>query len=159
MGLAASGLITSDSSLKGSRHKPPLACPGALVDHAEGNALLAACFALTFQSLFLQDVVAEYMAFVRGIFIVAVQMAAAGVDSVFSNLLSQDQEAILRPHVEKVVFPGPMAMERWGQCCSGGLETLCAGDALKVRFLELTLDMTREFALHSVTGFASSDGS
>lgn len=40
----------------------------------EGNALMATCFALTFQSVLLDDGMAEYMTFCRGIVLVAIQM-------------------------------------------------------------------------------------
>ncbi|KUI67338.1 Sterol uptake control protein 2 [Cytospora mali] len=154
LGLAASELITSDSSLKEAAisHrlkaikdiKRRLAVPSSSVDYAEGNALIAACFALTFQSIFLEDGMAEHMAFVRGVFVVAMQMADAGVDFMFSNLLSEDQEALLRPHVEKVVLPASMAEWRDGAAAAlEALRPLCGGDELKVRYLELTLDIAR----------------
>ncbi|KUI63216.1 Sterol uptake control protein 2 [Cytospora mali] len=154
LGLAASELITSNNSLKEAAisHrlkaikdiKRRLAVPSSSVDYAEGNALMAACFALTFQSIFLEDGMAEHMAFVRGVFIVAVQMAEAGVDFMFSNLLSEDQEALLRPHVEKVVLPASMAEWRDGAAAAlEALRPLCGGDELKVRYLEMTLDIAR----------------
>ncbi|KAJ4307141.1 hypothetical protein N0V88_000518 [Collariella sp. IMI 366227] len=40
----------------------------------EGNALMATCFALTYQSVLLPDGMAEYMTFIRGVVIVAIQM-------------------------------------------------------------------------------------
>ncbi|KAL2159135.1 hypothetical protein VTH06DRAFT_2567 [Thermothelomyces fergusii] len=40
----------------------------------EGDALMATCFALTYQSVLLEDGMAEYMTFIRGIIIVAIQI-------------------------------------------------------------------------------------
>ena len=154
LGLGASELIAADSGLVEAAlsHrleavkaiKRRLASPGASVDYAEGNALIAACFALTFQSAFLEDGMAEHMAFIRGIVIIAGQMARAGVDFMFSNLVAQDQAALLRPHVEKVVLPESMA--EWRDGAGAALEALrplCAGDELKLQYLELNLDITR----------------
>ncbi|KAK4226454.1 hypothetical protein QBC38DRAFT_480426 [Podospora fimiseda] len=44
----------------------------------EGNALMATCFALTYQSVLLDDGMVEYMTFIRGIVIVAIQMYVGG---------------------------------------------------------------------------------
>lgn len=166
LGLAASELIASDNTLKepAIAHRlqaitaikrrlatpaPPSPSPSssaavAALSYAEGNALLAACFALTFQSLFLEDGMAEHMAFVRGVFAVAVRMAEAGVAFMFSNLLSEDQEALIRPHVERVVLPRSMAGWRDGAAAAlEGLRPLCAGDGLKETYLDLTLGITR----------------
>ncbi|ROW16940.1 hypothetical protein VPNG_01139 [Cytospora leucostoma] len=164
LGLAASELIATDDSLAEAaiRHRLEaikaikrrlLACPNTTtttttttptIDYAEGNALIAACFALTFQSVFLEDGMAEHMAFIRGIVAVASRMAEAGVGFMFSNLRGRDQEALLRPHVERVVLPRSMAEWRGGAGAAlEGLRPLCAGDGLKVRYLGLTVEIAR----------------
>lgn len=65
LGLAASELIASDPSLAGAAlaHrlksiqaiKRKLAASNSSITYAEGNALIATCFALTFQSVILED--------------------------------------------------------------------------------------------------------
>ncbi|KLU89709.1 hypothetical protein MAPG_08678, partial [Magnaporthiopsis poae ATCC 64411] len=77
----------------------------------EGNALLATCFALTFQSVLLEDGMAEYMTFIRGIIIVAIQMYAKGARFLFTNFIEDEQDALLRPLIEQV----PMINRVWAE--------------------------------------------
>lgn len=77
----------------------------------EGNALLATCFALTFQSVLLEDGMAEYMTFIRGIIIVAIQMYTRGARFLFSNFIEDEQDALLRPLIEQV----PMINRVWAE--------------------------------------------
>ncbi|KAK9798826.1 putative C6 zinc finger protein [Seiridium cardinale] len=51
----------------------------------QGNALMATCFALTFQSVMLDDGMAEYMTFIRGIIITAIQMWCKGAKFLFHD--------------------------------------------------------------------------
>ncbi|GAP83844.2 putative C6 zinc finger protein [Rosellinia necatrix] len=68
----------------------------------EGNALLATCYALTFQSVMLDDGMAEFMTFCRGIVIVAIQMCCKGAKFMFSNFLGDDQMVYLQPLMEAI---------------------------------------------------------
>ena len=84
LGYAASELICQDASLvapaMAHRLKAIKAVKKSLAEapkantFEEGNALMATCFALTFQSVLLDDGMVEYMTFIRGIIIVAIQM-------------------------------------------------------------------------------------
>jgi len=65
----------------------------------EGNALMATCFALTYQSVLLEDGMAEYMTFIRGIIIVAIQMYCRGATLLFGHLLGDRQQQALEPHM------------------------------------------------------------
>lgn len=68
--------------------------------YEEANALIATCFALTFQSVSLEDGLAEYMTFIRGIVIVGMQMAFRGIRPVFSSLFDDNQNEMLAPYME-----------------------------------------------------------
>ncbi|KYK55704.1 C6 transcription factor [Drechmeria coniospora] len=72
----------------------------ARLTHEEANALVATCFVLTFQSVSLDDGLAEYMTFIRGILIVGMQMAFRGIKPVFETLLDDKQNELLAPLME-----------------------------------------------------------
>ncbi|KAK7724097.1 hypothetical protein SLS64_000431 [Diaporthe eres] len=152
LGLAASELIASDASLAEAAMahrlksiqaiKRKLAESNQGITYAEGNALIATCFALTFQSVILEDGMAEYMAFIRGVIIVVIQMWKAGVNFMFKHLLEQDQKDLLKPHIDKVTLPDRMWEWKAGALASlAGIRSLCAGDDLKMKYLQMTEDM------------------
>jgi hypothetical protein len=70
----------------------------------EGNALMATCFALTYQSVLLDDGLAEFMTFIRGIMIVAIQMYCKGATLLFGHLLGDQQTARLEPYMREVAL-------------------------------------------------------
>jgi len=109
----------AESSSNASRVRVDGTSGGRGADHLteEGNALMATCFALTYQSVLLDDGMVEYMTFIRGIVIVAVQMyVAAGVTGptcskalrvkekmLFGELLSEgESEKRLEPHMKNL---------------------------------------------------------
>ncbi|KAL2274132.1 hypothetical protein FJTKL_03611 [Diaporthe vaccinii] len=152
LGLAASELIASDASLAEAAMahrlksiqaiKRKLAESNQGITYAEGNALIATCFALTFQSVILEDGMTEYMAFIRGVIIVVIQMWKAGVNFMFKHLLEQDQKDLLKPHIDKVTLPDGMWEWKAGALASlAGIRSLCAGDDLKMKYLQMTEDM------------------
>lgn len=124
------------------------ACPSSSplpISHEEGNALLATCFALTFQSVHLDDGMAEFMTFVRGVVMVAIKMAFSQVGFLFVNFIGKDQEVVLRPYLDSAVVPAEM--EVWREDAVGALERLrclCEGDHLKVKYWERTLGIARK---------------
>lgn len=68
---------------------------------------MATCFALTFQSVMLDDGMVEYMTFIRGIVIVAYQMyvragAAAPNNFLFGRYLGEKQTEVLEPFMREV---------------------------------------------------------
>lgn len=110
LGFAASDLLEQDSSLIGPamqhRFKAVKAIRKTLTEvpkantFEEGNALMATCFVLTFQSVNLDDGMTEYMTFIRGIIIVAMQMhhksamhkdAARSLFDAFMGMTADDQ--------------------------------------------------------------------
>jgi hypothetical protein len=112
LGLAASDLMIQDRSLvtfaMAHRLKAIKAIKKTLTNvpktntFEEGNALMATCYALTFQSVMLDDGMAEFMTFCRGIVIVATQMYCKGAKFLFSNLFGDHQMAVLQPLMEAI---------------------------------------------------------
>lgn len=111
LGYSASELIHSDPSLVTAAMNHRIKAIRAIkkrlseasktdTNYEEANALVATCFALTFQSVLLDDGLAEYMTFIRGILIVAMQMAFRGIKPVFPTLFESEQNAILAPFME-----------------------------------------------------------
>lgn len=111
LGYSASELMHTDSSLvtaamnhrmKAIRAIKKRLSEASKVDtnYEEANALIATCFALTFQSVSLDDGLAEYMTFIRGILVVALQMAFRGIKPVFPTLFEEQQNELLAPFME-----------------------------------------------------------
>ncbi|KAI0181373.1 hypothetical protein GGR52DRAFT_32825 [Hypoxylon sp. FL1284] len=136
LGLAASDLMAQDSSLIAlamtHRVKAINAIKRALSDgpkmdtFEEWNALLATCFALMFQSIGLDDGMAEYMTFIRGIALVSGQMRSRGMRFIFSNLRHLNTSAtMLKPHIDAL----PPVRRTWVDMAVAAiraLEPLCA---------------------------------
>lgn len=55
-------------------------------DFRRGNAMLATCFALIFQSTLIEDGFIEYMTFIRGTIAVGIQMGMSKMKFLFMNL-------------------------------------------------------------------------
>ncbi|KAI2465721.1 hypothetical protein F4781DRAFT_15781 [Annulohypoxylon bovei var. microspora] len=112
LGLAASDLMQQDPSLitfaMMHRLKAIRAIKKTLNEapksntFEEGNALVATCFALTFQSVILDDGMTEFMTFVRGIVLVSMQMWTKGARPLFTNLHQSDPQKLLKPFIEAV---------------------------------------------------------
>jgi hypothetical protein len=88
--------------------------------HDEANAMLATCFALTFQSTLLDDGAAEFMTFIRGIVIVSMQMHLKGIRPLFRNLEAADSDAILSPRMELL----PLIDPAWAAMAVASLDAL-----------------------------------
>ncbi|KAJ2979917.1 hypothetical protein NUW58_g7081 [Xylaria curta] len=134
LGLAASDLMIHDPSLvtfaMAHRLKAIKAIKKTLTDvpktntFEEGNALLATCYALTFQSVMLDDGMAEFMTFCRGIIIVAIQMYCKRAKFIFSNFLGDDKIVQLQPLMESL----PPIQKEWTDMAVASiaaLEPLC----------------------------------
>jgi hypothetical protein len=86
--------------------------------------------------------VAEYMAFIRGIIVMVIQMYKSRVDFMFNHLFEQDQDQLLKPHIDKVTLPQGMWQWKAGALASlAGLRSLCLGDELRTKYLQLTENM------------------
>ncbi|RWA04728.1 hypothetical protein EKO27_g10380 [Xylaria grammica] len=134
LGLAASDLMVQEPSLvtfaMAHRLKAIKAIKKTLTDvpktntFEEGNALLATCYALTFQSVMLDDGMAEFMTFCRGIVIVAIQMYCKGAKFIFSKFLGDEQMVMLQPLMESI----PPIQKDWTDMAVANivaLEPLC----------------------------------
>lgn len=120
LGFAASELTREDSSLKAPamnhRIKAITAIKGRFAEasrfnmtHDVANALLAACFALTFQSVSLDDGLAEYMTFIRGILVIGMQMKLKGMRPVFTTLSDDKQSELMAPLLQDL----PLVERGW----------------------------------------------
>ncbi|EFQ32221.1 uncharacterized protein GLRG_07365 [Colletotrichum graminicola M1.001] len=110
---------------------------GTTSEHA--NALVATCFALTFQSVTLEDGMAEYMTFIRGILIVGTLMWIKGIKPIFVNVMGEDSSAVLEPRMADL----PLIRREWADGAVeaiGGLRGLCR-DVVEVEYFELIMAM------------------
>ncbi|KAI1460846.1 hypothetical protein F4805DRAFT_415748 [Annulohypoxylon moriforme] len=139
LGLAASDLMQRDPSLitfaMMHRLKAIKAIKKTLNEapktntFEEGNALVATCFALTFQSVILDDGMTEFMTFVRGIVLVSMQMWTKGARPLFTNLHQSDPQKLLKPIIESIpplrspfVLAAARSLHALGELCRRDLE-------------------------------------
>ncbi|OBT64742.1 hypothetical protein VE03_05854 [Pseudogymnoascus sp. 23342-1-I1] len=66
----------------------------------EGNAMLATCYTLVFQSALIADGFPEYMSFIRGCMVVAWQMGVKQLKFVFEGILSDEQLVKMGPYLQ-----------------------------------------------------------
>ncbi|KAK7977569.1 hypothetical protein PG988_005059 [Apiospora saccharicola] len=155
LGLAASDLLGQDTTLlpfaMAHRVKAIKAIQNTLDDVPKdntfeaGNALMATSFALTFQSVLLDDGMAEFMTFCRGVVLVAIHMYCKGARFLFTNWVGKDEMALLRPLMETV----PPIRKDWVDAAIvsvRALEPLCA-HPVEVEYHRLLVDMVE--ALYS----------
>jgi len=160
LGLAASELMCNDPSLLEPaiehRVKAIRAVKRALADapkgdtFEEGNALMATCFALTFQSVLVDDGMVEYMTFIRGIMIVAIQMYMKGATLLFGATLGEQAKDALQPYMAEL----PLVEQSWVNAAAGAIQALrplCENDT-EVKYWELILDMTEQLRVSSWEG-------
>uniref|UniRef100_L2FMC1 C6 transcription factor n=1 Tax=Colletotrichum fructicola (strain Nara gc5) TaxID=1213859 RepID=L2FMC1_COLFN len=120
LGMAACDLMAQDPSLLAfamahrvkaikaiKKSLAGLPTKGTNTEHA--NALVATCFALTFQSTSFEDGMGEFMTFIRGILIIGAQMMCKGIKPVFVNMLDQDSRAVLEPKMVNL----PLIRQEW----------------------------------------------
>ncbi|KAI8263235.1 Sterol uptake control protein 2 [Colletotrichum sp. SAR 10_98] len=120
LGMAACDLMAQDPSLLAfamahrvkaikaiKKSLAELPTKGTNTEHA--NALVATCFALTFQSTSFEDGMGEFMTFIRGILIIGAQMMCKGIKPVFVNMLDQDSRAVLEPKMLNL----PLIRQEW----------------------------------------------
>ncbi|KAF6821287.1 C6 zinc finger protein [Colletotrichum sojae] len=150
LGMAACDLVQSDPSLMSfamahrlkaikaiKKSLAEIPKNGTTFEHA--NALVATCFALTFQSVSFEDGMAEYMTFIRGILIVGAQMYLKGIKPVFFNLLEQDSSPILEP----VMLGLPLIRKEWADAAVesiAGLRHLCRAE-VEIQYYEIIMEM------------------
>lgn len=161
LGYSASDLIPTDASLvsvaMNHRIKAIRAIKRRLseasrtdTNYEEANALVASCFALTFQSVLLEDGLAEYMTFIRGIVIVGMQMAFRGIKPVFPTLFEDKQNEILAPYMEDL----PLVQRGLAEAALSSimsLEPLCTSQ-VELEYRQKLLDVTQKLFVNSFEG-------
>lgn len=55
----------------------------------QGNAMIATCFSLLFQSTLIDDGIVEYMTFVRGVLVVSMHMGQKNIGFLFEHMFDQ----------------------------------------------------------------------
>lgn len=160
LGLAASDLTRGDPSLVASamQHrvkaikaiKKTLAEAPKANNFDEGNAMMATCFALTFQSVHLDDGMAEYMTFIRGIIIVAIQMYLKGANLIFGDYLGDKHQDTLQPFIETV----PLVDKSWADAAVVAVESLAplCQHPVERQYYEKILDMAKQLHVSSWGG-------
>jgi hypothetical protein len=161
LGFAASELISTDASLISAamshRVKAIKAIKKRLAEaskmnttYEEANALVATCFALTFQSASLDDGLAEYLTFIRGIVIVAMQMMFRNIRPMFENLMGNDQHEFLAPAMESL----PLIQTGWADMAAeaiNGLRPLCM-EQVELEYHEKLTDIASKLYTNSFDG-------
>ncbi|KJZ68783.1 hypothetical protein HIM_11827 [Hirsutella minnesotensis 3608] len=127
----------------------------AHMTHEEANALVATCFALTFQSISLDDGLAEYMTFIRGILIVGIQMMCRGIAPVFSSIFEDRQMELVAPLMRDL----PLIQRSWAEAAVEGitkLRPLCV-DAIEVEYQEQLIGIAQRLLTNSFDGKLNRD--
>lgn len=160
LGLAASDLMLKDSSLVTQamthRIKAIKAIKKTLSDaptadtFEEGNALMATCFVLTFQSVLLEDGMVEYMTFIRGVIIVAIQMYIKGAKLIFGQFLGDNQMEVLQPFLETV----PLINQTWAAAAVAAIENLgvLCQHPMEMQYHGMILEMAKQLHVSSWGG-------
>lgn len=160
LGLAASDLTQRDPSLVASamhhRVKAIKAIKKTLAEapkansFEEGNAMMATCFALTFQSVLLDDGMTEYMTFIRGVVIVAIQMYIKGANLIFADFLGDKQQEVLQPFIENM----PLIERSWVDSAVVAVESLSplCQHPIEQQYYEKILDMAKQLGVSSWGG-------
>jgi hypothetical protein len=93
--VAISNRVKAITSLKEAIGKP-------IQSVEQGNAMIAACFSLLFQSTLIDDGIVEYMTFVRGVLVVSQYMGKNNIGFIFEHMFYQPEV------VEKEINPSPL---------------------------------------------------
>jgi hypothetical protein len=78
----------------------------------QGNAMLATCFALLFQSVYMEDGLAEYMTFIRGTVAVGIQMGIRKDKILFEHIFENNGEKLVDPAMMKAPLVDPSLVRR-----------------------------------------------
>jgi hypothetical protein len=161
LGFAASQLIRSDpnviSPAMGHRVKAIKAIKKRLaetsktsISYEEANAMIATCYALTFQSVSLDDGLAEYMTFIRGIMIVGMQMMFRGIKPIFENMDEKDSDVILEPLMSNL----PLIQKAWVDSALEAvmnLKPLCL-EQVEISYQEALVEVVQNLYINSWDG-------
>jgi hypothetical protein len=116
----------------------------------DGNAMLATCYILVYQSTLIDEGLSEYLTFVRGCVLVPLQMACRGLKFLLHNLLSDDEIEMTRPYLLRM----PAIDTGLVDAAYASLEAfapLCERESEKT-MREHMLEIVRNFYLSSCDG-------
>lgn len=104
----------------------------------EGNAMLATCYALLFQSVLIDDGLPEFMSFLRGILVVASNMGCKRMKFIFHSFHGSEQFAKMEPHLDgapainhRLVDAACRSLEAFSPLCQQTYEKVYHGILLK----------------------------
>lgn len=118
--------------------------------HREANAVVATCFALTFQSVGLDDGQAEYMTFIRGIAVVGMQMSLRGGKPIFATLEQDKADDVLEPLMRDL----PLIERSWVDAAHDAMMTLrplCV-DPIEIQYYDKLMDIVNMLYINSWDG-------
>ncbi|CZT44898.1 uncharacterized protein RSE6_05151 [Rhynchosporium secalis] len=103
----------------------------------QGNAMLATCFALLFQSVFIQDGLGEYMSFIRGTLAIGTKMGYSQMKFLFVKAFGDEQLELIGPALSLAPLVHPdisraacKSLEKFGFMCEKESEALLYGKLL-----------------------------
>lgn len=95
----------------------------------QGNAMLATCYTLLFQSVMLNEALGDYFAFIRGCVSVAMQMGMMNMNFIFMKAFGDDQLEIIEDDLaiaplinSDVVTKANRSLEKMGLLCKTKVE-------------------------------------
>jgi hypothetical protein len=107
----------------------------------EGNAMIGTCFALLFQSVMMNDGLAEYMAFIRGIVAIGIHMEMNKMKFLFHHLWNDEQMQL----IDGMLYETPLINPDVARAACRSLEKmapLCTTE-LEIRLYGRLLEMAR----------------
>ena len=116
----------------------------------EGNAMLATCFILVYQSTLLDEGLFEYLTFVRGCILVPLQMSCKDLKFLFQNLLSDDEIEQTRPYLQSMPAVDLKSVDA-AYTSLEDFRSLCKREAEK-KMHDRTLEIVRSFYLSPCDG-------
>jgi hypothetical protein len=73
----------------------------------EGNAMIATCYNLCFQSALLKDAFPDYMVFIRGVILVSSHLATRNLKIIFKDMMADGQLQKMGPHLNLPALISP----------------------------------------------------
>ncbi|KAM0265972.1 hypothetical protein ACHAPA_007331 [Fusarium lateritium] len=158
LGFSASELMRNDASVISSAMNHRIKAIRAIkkrlaettrtsMEYEEANAMVATCYALTFQSVSLEDGLTEYLTFIRGIMIVGMQMMFRGIKPIFENMMEQDQSALLEPLMQGLPLI-PKGLTDSAMEALTKLELLCT-EPVEVEYYQHLLNIVEKLYVNS----------
>lgn len=105
----------------------------------KGNAILATCYSLSFQSVMLNEALGDYFSFIRGCVAVAMQMGMRKMNFIFINAFGDDQLEMIEDGLASaplinsdVVTKANRSLENMGPLCKTKVELMMYGLLLSI---------------------------